>query len=1023
MLSSTSPNDDEAILRHRLLQLDYHEDFGPESMNLVRRLLADLVQTTDSARKFKNQAERVQQEKSDLEEQVQPLRSEISRLTAENNKVHLDLIRIADERDARERRAQTIIRKNDSEILDLKFMAAQASTKLSMERQKAEEDRKRSEELISKVGLLVASEGKSNTKSSRYEKNLNIMQKIDLETGLEPQRMTNSDFAEPSPVVVDAVKIAQGRLDSLQITCNDLKAKNDDLESEVQVIRDQLTKREQEIIRLGAQLELSRSQQFTTTKGLPAGVLRTDGVPSETLDSIHQLPIARQRIEHLEYQILHLQEYIESLEKDQAKFAEEREAYIRNYEDEKRLFTIELEKEREKNAALLQATTKLDKLVAELDMSRKPQRSNLDVAVLNGRMADLERDVLEKTARISVLENGLTASKREVERLNKMAEEKEVQMGESETTKQFNEAKARISELERLQARSNNEIEKLNLEISRLREVEQSYQQLQAAKDQISQDLNEVARERDSLIQALESFEEQLNELHKNVEIITIDRDNISLMYEQVQAENLVLRKVKSKTPVEKNETYVQTETPYENVKNDQADEPDEGDKVKLLQAEVSKLQGDLAATLHRQREVGEDAGEAIRLLESERDRLKAEAASMIEVKKGLEAQIKATSEKLSERQDEIRQKEELLSQMESKIDSLDSERQRDNVQIRELKSAISDSESRIKSLEKELTQVKKAYSVSTEKDSANRQILAELDSERDRLREEVDKQAERIAEFESTTGMLEKALAKAQEDLATTCEQLDRSNYNRNQQDRELHVLHQQLESLSSERDHYKMDLKHCQDDARNLSSDLAATTKENQILTNELSEVVSDRERLQMELSDKTQEVHYYEELVRVKEEEKEHLMSSYRKLIEQNERAELGLRMSAEENSNIRMESILREKKIIQLQKALDESVTEVTQLKIDLSAYEKQCNNMTRALSTSERNTKQMESEHVRLTREISAARELALTLDRSRENIQKELAALTVDNERLRKSLQKAEADRETLMDDIRAEVS
>jgi cell division protein ZapA (FtsZ GTPase activity inhibitor) len=45
----------------------------------------------------------------------------------------------------------------------------------------------------------------------------------------------------------------------------------------------------------------------------------------------------------------------------------------------------ELEKEREKNAALLQATTKLDKLVAELNISRpKTQDNSLDVAVLTG---------------------------------------------------------------------------------------------------------------------------------------------------------------------------------------------------------------------------------------------------------------------------------------------------------------------------------------------------------------------------------------------------------------------------------------------------------------------------------------------------------------------------------------------------------------------------------------------------------------------------------------------------------------
>jgi hypothetical protein len=62
-------------------------------------------------------------------------------------------------------------------------------------------------------------------------------------------------------------------------------------------------------------LEVSRSQQFSETKILPVGVIRSDGAPPDPIESIHQLPIARKRIEHLEYQILHLQEYIEGLEK------------------------------------------------------------------------------------------------------------------------------------------------------------------------------------------------------------------------------------------------------------------------------------------------------------------------------------------------------------------------------------------------------------------------------------------------------------------------------------------------------------------------------------------------------------------------------------------------------------------------------------------------------------------------------------------------------------------------------------
>ena len=70
-------------------------------------------------------------------------------------------------------------------------------------------------------------------------------------------------------------------------------------------------------MRLGAQLEVSRSQQFSSVQlsGRPVGVLRGEGAPADPAESIHQLPIARQRIEQLEQQLEFLQEHLDSLEK------------------------------------------------------------------------------------------------------------------------------------------------------------------------------------------------------------------------------------------------------------------------------------------------------------------------------------------------------------------------------------------------------------------------------------------------------------------------------------------------------------------------------------------------------------------------------------------------------------------------------------------------------------------------------------------------------------------------------------
>jgi hypothetical protein len=58
------------VLRNRLNQLEYYDDFGLDSVPLIQKLLSDLIQTTEAARKFKAQLDVAAQEKSLAQEQV-----------------------------------------------------------------------------------------------------------------------------------------------------------------------------------------------------------------------------------------------------------------------------------------------------------------------------------------------------------------------------------------------------------------------------------------------------------------------------------------------------------------------------------------------------------------------------------------------------------------------------------------------------------------------------------------------------------------------------------------------------------------------------------------------------------------------------------------------------------------------------------------------------------------------------------------------------------------------------------------
>ncbi len=86
------------------------------------------------------------------------------------------------------------------------------------------------------------------------------------------------------------------------------------------MLRDLAAKKDREVIRLGTQLEVSRSQQFGALQ--PTSTFNanpTIGGNGELImtrnSGIKELPEAHERIEQLEVQIEYLQDHVDALEK------------------------------------------------------------------------------------------------------------------------------------------------------------------------------------------------------------------------------------------------------------------------------------------------------------------------------------------------------------------------------------------------------------------------------------------------------------------------------------------------------------------------------------------------------------------------------------------------------------------------------------------------------------------------------------------------------------------------------------
>ncbi|KAJ3136723.1 hypothetical protein HK100_001477 [Physocladia obscura] len=1086
------------FLRHRLAQLDFREPFSADSFALVRHLLADLVQTTDSAAKFKAEAERARKEKHALAEQNAPLRAELARLTAENNQVHLDLIRLSDDRDARDKRAAQTARNAAIEISELKFMVAQYSQKLAGEQRRGEEERAKAEEAFQKMGLFSTSAVTAknsasiefNVKMDKKKRDVNSLferlQKIDLDTGLaistEPMTGSSSqNFNPPPPVAIDALRITQARVEQLETTLNEVSNQNADLENEIQTVRDQVATREQEIMRLGAQLELSRAQQFSSVQieGRPLGYLRDEGAPLTPAETIHQLPLARQRISQLELQIEHLQEHIDSLEKERAGVSDEKAQFALGFEDERRFLKMEIEEEREKNIKMLEATKELEKMVGELiimkegieksaakkigDREGKLEKANDELRIetenLLRKVSNLESIVLEKSTRVNFLEHEIENFRNRSPTQN-LAQNLESKI--TELTNQINDRDNLKNGLERDLQNLRRQLEFAMKNNEKAEEIILAHSRLQVQKQELDQEFESVKKERDDLINVLRKFEEQLTDMHEAVQQLTSDRDNFSLLYRQAHSEvqNLrarisgteeneqsadsVARGLNSGTKIPRLQSGTGSKlTPAAKSSNSPKPRNDtletklsetisklEEAKARVqilegrereLEDEVMKLQGDLKAVIFRQREAGVNAGETIRQIEIERDRLRENLENKAVIVTALEEKAQLLNEKLNFKDLELSDKDRKMDDLRNGIAMMEMNLNDATMQLKDARSKLHEAQTKLNASEQELTQIQQQTRQQQEKIGAHSELLAQVDQDRDRFRNEVDAAVERISELNSSLSSTKNELQKSQSELAQAYENLDQMNRQLNDQDHEVAGLQSQIRIVSSERDRFANEVARANEDLRNLSTDLTAMTRENQSLNGELSQLAREREALKSDLSECESQIKYLDALVREKDNEKDHAMSSYMKICTERDRLNIQIRSAAEEVNELRMEVIMRDKRVVQIQREYEELQGSVGKLKIDLNAYEKQCSNLTKSLATSERNCKNLDTEKQRLLREISAVRELAQSFDRNRENLQRELSATKIESERMERNLEKVITEQDNLVNELRNE--
>lgn len=225
-------------LRKRLDQLGYRQALGIESVPLVEKLFTDLVHTTESLKNSKIQLSKRDKERTVFEENAEPYKSDNAKLVRENNELHVQLIRANEDREQTIKELKNSLRKLEHENADLKFLNTQYVHKVKALEKDSSEKTIRISELQEKNLHAVV-----ETPGGRKKQIPTRRQRMDIKNTLfnSKQSSKSAVVGSPDPYVADLLKVADGRLEEMDIKIKELENEREAMDRRNKTLRKQVS--------------------------------------------------------------------------------------------------------------------------------------------------------------------------------------------------------------------------------------------------------------------------------------------------------------------------------------------------------------------------------------------------------------------------------------------------------------------------------------------------------------------------------------------------------------------------------------------------------------------------------------------------------------------------------------------------------------------------------------------------------------------------------------------------------------
>uniref|UniRef100_A0A3B4ABW6 Centrosomal protein 135 n=1 Tax=Periophthalmus magnuspinnatus TaxID=409849 RepID=A0A3B4ABW6_9GOBI len=1009
-------------LRKRLDQLGYRQPLGIESLPLVEKLFSDLVHTTESLRSAKLSAGKTEKESKNFDALLEPYKTENARLVRENNELHLDLLKLKEDKDHVISELKTHIRKLDHETTDLKFLNNQYVHKVRcLEKDsKAKGDRIQQLQEKNMQAVVQTPGGKKHSIPFRRQR----MQIDDL---IPPSSSSSYPVPQPDdPYVADMLLLADGRIHELQEDIVKLKLDLENCHETIKHLNIQVEERDKEIDRLNRMLHGGRPHDVIS--------LEAQNVSNEKM------------IAHLNLQIEYLQETNRTLDQK-----------VQGLQQKKKHASSEVANLSLKNLELCEELTHIDDLAKKLEMDKDRVLETADQELLESKekihrlqeiIEDLEdiitklrRDQSETDFEKDRLRDEMADLKEQNVKMegliNFLEEEKTRIQGKLEKTLAFDKdlvleleamrTKYGVCGKERLPSRLDAFVKSLEEERDYYRQEAERYKRSRGdtspsrspvrsrspnVRPDSAGEVHRLIQERDELRNVLLDFEKHMEDIQNDVKTLTGERDKLKDLLKQANQDDLKVSKRRHSHGVLNLE-----------------DEMKEAElKILQLTSErdllLDRLEDAQASALNNRQEDEKkivDLENSLKILERERLDLRAQVCLLKESREAVEEELKTRCAALAQNTEEaVQQKAEasalrlLQEQMER---SLSDTQNRLTLKRNELHAA----REQIDKMEERMVELTQQSFRHKEEVSLLQKSISVLDREKDALQDEVDLKTEKLVALQDELNKKERTIEEVRLTVTNMDNSLAQLQGALNSREREVVSLRKQLDTCQEEVTGLKRDREITVRENRRLQDDLVTMTRENQAVHIEMEEALHEKDELKLRVHSYITEVARIEKVMAAKEQENRDLLERFRMAHTDVEEQEQKLQQAEGINNTIRLELLSTDTECRHLRETVSNQEREIKQHMQAIQAYEGQVSSLIRGMSRLEQELHKAQEEKASLLSDLASVRELCVKLDSGKEITARHLTNKSMDLERVTGELEDVRSEVELLKKQLASE--